>query len=104
MRGVVTLADRPEPLRVEVDARDRLAFERIGRKQTGLPTSGPLQDAVATSPETYTVWLCWHAARRIHGEESSFDGFAERVTGVELEVTAAEARAAGLGDPTRPAP
>lgn len=103
MLGVVKLADPDEEVRVEVDARDRLAFEKVGRKEAGLPQNGPLADAIAWAPETYGIWLCWHASARLHGPNGSFTQFQGRVTGVTLEMSEQEARASGLGNPTSPA-
>lgn len=63
MKATVHLADPEEQLVVEIDGRDRRAFEILGRRDLGLP-QGPLQDQIKANAESWMAWVSWHAARR----------------------------------------
>lgn len=100
-RGTISivLADPDEEFTAGFDARDRRAFERDGRKALGLPAGTTLQDAVAGNPESYLVWIAWHALTRAG---------LTTLTYLELEARAVKVRTeagdAVLPDPTKPAP
>ena len=97
----VTVVLENEEHRVEVDARDRRAFERLARADIG-PSfpKGSLRDVVQTIPETYLAWLAYHATKRA--------GYLGEITWVEferqlLEVQAETEEGDGL-DPTQQTP
>lgn len=97
MKINVTLADPEEQVLTEVDARDRRAFERRGRKELSLPLNGSLQDVVQANPETYLAWLAWNSLVRAGGAARWAD-FEARVVATEL-VDAGEGNP--FGDPTQ---
>jgi hypothetical protein len=103
MKLSIELVDPTETLAVEVDGRDRRAFELLGAKALGLPAGLSLQTATQAYPENYLLWLGWHAATK-RGERQdlgAWDTFTDRVAEVEPEEHAGAAD--DLGDPTRPA-
>lgn len=61
MKLTVRLAEPEAEYTVDVDARDRRAFERDAGGQLKLPKGGSLRDVVNALPETYVAWLAWHA-------------------------------------------
>ena len=106
MRLTATLVDPDEVLTIEIDARDRRAFERAGARAMGL--SGNLQAAIQTMPDTYLAWLAWHAAARRGDRDDlgSFDDFDARladVASIDVDEDGEEAGGGELGDPTKPA-
>jgi hypothetical protein len=101
MKAGITLCDPEESLAVEIDARDRRAWEVKGRKACGLP-AGPLRDVIREAPETYVAWIAWHAAavrggRKDLGDFAAFDARLAEVS----DFDAGEDEL--LGDPTGPA-
>lgn len=98
MKAEVILTDRVIP--VEIDARDRRAFEVVGRKQLGMPLSMSLAEAVKVMPESWVLWLAWHALRRNGQITQEFDTFNDEV----MDVKAVEVGEDELPDPTISAP
>lgn len=96
MKINVDLADPEEHMLTEIDARDRRAFERRGRKELGLPLNGTLQEVVQANPETYLTWLAWHSLVRGNGLKQPYAEFESRVLGTEL----LDAGGNPFGDPT----
>jgi len=94
----IVLADRTLP--VEIDARDRRAFEVIGRPALGLQRDVALDTIPKLAPESYVLWLAWHAA---HREGLTTDAFPEfEATVLEVENLTAD-QGADIPDPTRAA-
>jgi hypothetical protein len=93
------ILDDAAPLPVEIDARDRRAFEVLGRKQLGIAASLTMTELVKVNPETYVLWLAWNALRR----QKLLD-----ITYAELDSRTIEVRqlddAELLPDPTRATP
>lgn len=101
MKLTIILADPEASEAVEIDGRDRRAFERIGRKALGFPQAGSMKDAVAAAPESYMIWLAYHALA-VRGQRKEFgdwNAFEARVVTAEAEDTEEDI----LGDPTSPA-
>lgn len=78
---------------VDIDARDRRAFER--QSDVALPPTGSLQELAQRMPETYLAWLAWHASKR-EGVAMSWREFDE----VLLEVSQDEG-GDDMPDPTQ---
>ena len=99
-KATVYLADPEEQIAVEVDGRDRRAFEMTGRKDLGLPPFGDLQAQIKSMSESWMAWLCWHALAVRGGDSSygTFEAFAGRLVAVDPDSNAEAA-----DDPTRPA-
>lgn len=70
---------------VDIDARDRRAFEREGRKEFGIPTSANMQEAVQGIPESYVGWLVWHSLKRANNRKDidSWKDFESRLIRTE---------------------
>lgn len=103
MKLTVRLAD-PEAVEiVEVDGRDRRAFERFGRRALGLPATGTIREVILSAPELYSAWLGYNAlvTRGKRTEFGKWEDFEARV----LECTTEDIdEAEGIfGDPTTPA-
>jgi hypothetical protein len=96
----VVLVEPDEELAADFDARDRRAFERQGRSAIGVPASTTLEAAVAGSPESYIVWIAWHALTRTGQTELTFKELEARTVKVHMDGDEAEL----LPDPTKPAP
>jgi hypothetical protein len=100
IKTTLYLADPEEQVVVEVDGRDRRAFEMKGRKDFGLPPFGDLQAQIKSMSESWMAWLCWHALV-VRGGQSQFgdwEQFEARLVGVEPDEQATG------DDPTQPAP
>lgn len=94
MKATVILADPEERHEVEIDGRDRRAFERAIPK-LDLPVRA-VKDVAGACPETYVAFLAWHALTR-GGLDLTFPAFETRlveVIGVSQDATE---------DPTMPA-
>ena len=99
MKATVHLADPEEVLVLEMDARDRRAFELRGRKDLGLNPVGDLQSQIKAVSESWMAWCCWHAAVVRGGRSDLPATYAEwdaRLVAVVPEDTGDE-------DPTGPA-
>jgi hypothetical protein len=105
MKIRLTLDGPEEVVAVDVDARDRRAFERAGATAVGLKRSGSdfLTDVRSQMPETYSIWLAWHALAKRGGRTDlgTFDEFDARVADMDTDDAATPS---DLGDPTQPAP
>ena len=88
MKVVLGLSDPEEQFTVEVDARDRRAFERAGANALGL--KGALQDEIRRIPDSYIAWLSWHAARRTGLIDVGYDDFDKRLTDIDPDVSGVE--------------
>jgi len=95
-KATVHLADPEESLVVEVDGRDRRAFEVRGRRDLGLPM-GELQEQIKAAAESWMAWVCWHAAKRDGLAVGTWQEFDARLVGVEPDEDSLPP------DPTRPA-
>jgi len=82
MKATIHLVEPETAYPVDIDARDRRAFERAGRVQLGKIALGSLKEVVASIPETYTLWLAWHALQR-SGVALDWETFEDRVVEVE---------------------
>lgn len=78
------LAEPEESYPIEIDGRDRRAFEREARRELGPTINGPLQDVIRSMPETYLLWLAWHALKR-GGTAIPWADFEARTVLVESE-------------------
>ena len=97
MKATVHLTDPEEHLPVEVDARDRRAFERVAKRELGAAAQGHLKDVINNIPETYVCWMAWHALTvRTRASTLSWQDFDNRVVEVEMLEDADEM------DPTQP--
>jgi hypothetical protein len=85
------------PLVVETDARDRRAFEVIGRPAIGLPRDAAIGDVPRLAPESYILWIAWHAATREGYTTDSFPEFESHC----VEVKDLGDEAAEIPDPTK---
>jgi hypothetical protein len=83
-KATVHLADPEQQIVVEVDGRDRRAFEIKGRRDLGLPQAD-LQTQIKSAAESWMAWVCWHAAKRDGAEVGSWAEFDARLVGVEPE-------------------
>lgn len=61
MKFTVHLADPEEVFSVDVDARDRRAFEMQSRRVFGTAADGQLRTVATSMPENYSYWCAWHA-------------------------------------------
>ena len=100
MKLTLHLADPEETLVVDMDARDRRAFERAGYKGIGMTSN--TQDGVKARPENWLSWVSWHALHRQNLTDQSYDEFEARLVETERDDDDAD-DGAGLGDPTGPA-
>lgn len=80
---VKAILENKEPIVVNIDARDRRAFEIVGRKEFGIPSNANLQDAVKGIPESYIGWLSWHAISRTNGYKENWQTFESQLLRVE---------------------
>ena len=97
MKVEIVLTDRTVP--VEIDARDRRAFEVIGRPALGLNKDVALASIPSLAPESYVLWLSWHAAHREGLTDSTFPDFEAEC----IEVLNLTDEGADIPDPTRAA-
>lgn len=68
----------------DIDARDRRAFEREGRKEFGIPANVNMQEAVQGIPESYVGWLVWHSLKRLGRKDiDSWKDFESRLIRTE---------------------
>jgi hypothetical protein len=98
-KATIHLADPEEQVVVEVDGRDRRAFEIKGRRDLGLP-HGDLQAQIKAAAESWMAWVCWHAATRTGEPVGSWAEFDARLVAVEPDDDGGDSSDA---DPTRPA-
>lgn len=97
MKATVHLVDPEDRIAVEVDARDRRSFERIAKRDLGRVADGPLKEVIGAIPETYILWLAWHAlAIRTKAIDLTWPDFEARTVEVEVEDDEEEAET----DPT----
>lgn len=101
MRLLIEFEGNPAPVGVDIDARDRRAFEKSGFRDIGVSQRAPIRDIAAAQPETYTTWLAWHAMVRSGATVERYADFEARV--VALREEDADDAADLLGDPTAPA-
>ncbi len=104
MKLTVRLADPDGEEIVDIDGRDRRAFERYGRKATGLPLTGSLKDCIVSAPELYSAWLCYNALV-VRGKRTEFgrwEEFEARVIECVTDEDIDELEGV-FGDPTTPA-
>lgn len=64
MRTEVTLADPAEVLVVEHDARDRRAAEVSFGAAVKAKPGMPMKALMESYPESWILWITWHAAKR----------------------------------------
>lgn len=98
MKVLVLLSDPESRLPVEIDARDRRAFERDGT--AALKLKGQLKDIIHAAPETYVAWLAWHALTRTGALNIPWTSFDKRLVAVENEDEQDDVEGE-LGDPTQ---
>lgn len=96
MKGSVITSRDEWP--IEIDARDRRAFERLARQDIPTLPTGTLRDIAAAMPETYLAWLAWHASKRDGRTDVTFAAFEAELLEVKGDGEAAE-----LPDPTQQA-
>lgn len=100
MKATVVLADT-EPMVVDIDARDRRAWEREARNYIDALPQGDLRAVAGAMPETYVAWLTWHACTREGLTRLSWQAFESQL----LEVDSDESdTGGGLPDPTQATP
>lgn len=101
VKATLHLADPEDQVVVEVDGRDRRAFELRGRRDFDLPPFGDLQAQIKSMSESWMGWLCWHALAVRGGQEQygTWPEFNNRLVAV---VPDEEAPQTG-DDPTGPA-
>ena len=96
MKATILLDGPEERIPVEIDARDRRAFERLARRDLGKVAEGALSDVIRAIPETYMAWCAWHAWTR-DGARYSWPDAEKRIARVVVEDEAEE-----TADPTQP--
>lgn len=78
-KATIVLVDPEERHVVEIDSRDRRAFEVVGRRDLGKELAGmPLTEVLRAVPETYAAWLAWHALTRTKTIDTPWPEFSER--------------------------
>lgn len=82
-KATVVLCDPDERVAVQLDARDRRAFE-MARTGLGLPR-GPVKEIAAEFPDTYVGYMAWHAMKRArNGTTPDWATFSERLADIEF--------------------
>lgn len=100
MKATITLADT-ETMVVDIDARDRRAWEREARSYIDNLPQGDLRTVAAAMPETYVAWLAWHACGREGLTRLSWQTFEGQLLEVDSDE---ETGTGGLPDPTQATP